>query len=134
MEDRSFSPYLVLICRICWLKNCPMSFYGVPALLLWTCMMFQSCCILSLQSFIFCNLYFEMQNLKDYFGYAHACLMFRMLISTKKCWVWKEKACLSPMSDIFYLTLIYDWSFSLYFHPLDAHNVCNSKLLINIYY
>lgn len=56
-------------------------------MLLWTCMVFQSCCILSLLSFLLCNLYFQMQNLKDYFGYVHACEMFRMLISTKSCWV-----------------------------------------------
>lgn len=60
------------------------------SVLLWTCMVFQPCCILSLLSFQFCNLYFQMQNLKDYFGYVHACEMFRMLISTKSCWVWKK--------------------------------------------
>lgn len=51
----------------------------------WTCMVFQPCCILSLLSFQFCNLYFQMQILKVYFGYVHACEMFRMLISTKSC-------------------------------------------------
>lgn len=55
------------------------------SVLLWTCMVFQSCCILSLLLFLFCNLYFQMQNRKDYFGYVHACEMFRMLISTKSC-------------------------------------------------
>lgn len=56
-----------------------------------TCMVFQPCCILSLLLFQFCNMYFQMQSLKDYFGYVHACDMFRMLISTKSCRVWKRR-------------------------------------------
>lgn len=61
-------------------------FVSNHSMLLWTCMVFQSCCILSLLLFLLCSLYFQMQNLKDYFGYVHACQMFRMLISTKSCW------------------------------------------------
>lgn len=68
------------------------------SMLLWTCMVFHSCCILSLLSFLLCSLYFQMQNLKDYFGYVHACQMFRMLISTKSCW--EKKTCLLLKNQI----------------------------------
>lgn len=104
MWKTEFFLHLVLICRLHWLKTawCQFSvfifvwflFFFVffnHSMLLWTCMVFQSCCILSLLSFLLCNLYFQMQNLKDYFGYVHACEMFRMLISTKSCWVWKKE-------------------------------------------
>lgn len=95
MWKTDFSLHIVLICRICWLrrkkkKKLSDVILQHHSVLLWTCMVFQSCCILSLLSFLFCNLYFQMQNLKDYFGYVHACVMFRMLISTKSCWVWNK--------------------------------------------
>ena len=94
VEDRFFSAHSLDLQNMLTWKNRNKKLSDVilqhHSVLLWTCMVFQSCCILSLLSFLFCNLYFQMQNLKDYFGYVHACVMFRMLISTKSCWVWNK--------------------------------------------
>lgn len=84
VEDRFFSAHSLDLQNML-IKKLSDVILQHHSVLLWTCMVFQSCCILSLLSFLFCNLYFQMQNLKDYFGYVHACEMFRMLISTKSC-------------------------------------------------
>lgn len=79
------SLHIVLILQNMLIKKLSDVILQHHSMLLWTCMVFKSCCILSLLLFLFCNLYLQMQNLKDYFGYVHACEMFRMLISTKSC-------------------------------------------------
>lgn len=55
----------------------------------------------------FCNLYFQMQNWKDYFGYVHACEMFRMLISTKSYWVWKKVMSVTKKKKCFFLFVFF---------------------------
>lgn len=72
-----------------------------------------------------------MQNLKDYFGYVHACELFRMLISTKNLFGLEKKNIRRLLKKIKHLTF-YDVINAFFFFFFNLQ--CTFSTFLNLLY